>query len=776
MKKKLLLLFSPVLFCVHMMSQNVGIGTNAPLARLHVTDSNVLFSASGTVPLIPGNPPVSGAGRRMMWYPDKAAFRAGYVSTDFWDRDSIGNFSFAAGENSKAVGNYSVAFGRQAYALGSLSQAFGRNTTASSNYSMAAGFLAHASGDYSIAFGSNTSAAGLYSIVTGYNSVAAGTAAIAMGYQSNATGNNSVALGEDNSASGANSVSLGTLNTASGISSTALGYSTTASGNYSFATGIGSMAFGNNSFAAGNSVMASNTYAIAFGFETVAAGINSTVMGSFSTASGNNSFAAGDYNVSSGISSAALGLYNKSKSYSGFVVGHYNDSANAASPTSFNSNNRVFQIGNGTADNARSNAITVLQNGNTGINITTPVSLLQVYNGSVLFNGATGTTPVSGAGTRMMWIPAKAAFRAGEVSSSAWDNSNIGSYSNAMGYNSIASGNYSTALGNLTLASGLYSFAMGLESMASGNFSTVWGDNNLASGNYSIASGQITTASGSFSTTFGYFTKASGYSSTAFGNGNVASGDISAAFGIGTKSKSFGGLVAGTYNDSTNAPSTSGWNAANRIFQIGNGTADNARSNAMTVLQNGNVGIGTVWPSQILSVAGSMNVDHNDANSGTVTNSLRFGGGNSGEAIASKRTAGGNQWGLDFYTNSINHMSITPNGEVQVKNNLTVQNGKGLIRSTDGIQQKKQVKIVNINTTFTAGETKAFAFTWSEIFGNAPDAYVGAIAPGSAGGYAEVIMSVAADNTTGGTLFVYNPKSTSVSPNFNVKIIAIGPQ
>src|SRR5688572_3037834 len=39
---------------------NVGIGIAAPAARLHVTDSNVVFSASGNVPLIPpGNVPVS---------------------------------------------------------------------------------------------------------------------------------------------------------------------------------------------------------------------------------------------------------------------------------------------------------------------------------------------------------------------------------------------------------------------------------------------------------------------------------------------------------------------------------------------------------------------------------------------------------------------------------------------------------------------------------------------------------------------------------------------
>ena len=45
----------------------------------------------------------------------------------------------------------------------------------------------------------------------------------------------------------------------------------------------------------------------------------------------------------------------------------------------------------------------------------------------------------------------------------------------------------------------------------------------------------------------------------------------------------------------------------NRLFEIGNGTADNARSNAMTVLANGNVGIGTtntIKQTEIVGAAG----------------------------------------------------------------------------------------------------------------------------------------------------------------------------
>jgi len=114
--------------------------------------------------------------------------------------------------------------------------------------------------------------------------------------------------------------------------------------------------------------------------------------------------------------------------------------------------------------------------------------------------------------------------------------------------------------------------------------------------------------------------------------------------------------------------------------------------------------------------------------------------------------------------------------KVDISGNLTVQNGKGIIRSTDGIQQKKQVKIVTVVDNLNPGQTKSYGFSWIETFGGPPDAFVGGIAPGSSGGWAEVIMTVAADNTTGGTLWVNNPRNTSVIVSFNVKVIGIGPQ
>jgi len=44
------------------------------------------------------------------------------------------------------------------------------------------------------------------------------------------------------------------------------------------------------------------------------------------------------------------------------------------------------------------------------------------------------------------------------------------------------------------------------------------------------------------------------------------------------------------------------------------------------------------------------------------------------------------------------------------------------------------------------------------------------------GGFAEVIMSVANITTSGGSLFINNPKPAGFVPNYTVKIIAIGAQ
>lgn len=113
------------------------------------------------------------------------------------------------------------------------------------------------------------------------------------------------------------------------------------------------------------------------------------------------------------------------------------------------------------------------------------------------------------------------------------------------------------------------------------------------------------TATGLASVGIGLGSAASGAGSLAGGGINNAYGTGSFAWGTGIKSKAYNGVVIGTYNDSTDATSETAYNVANRVFQIGIGTADAARANAMTVLQGGNVGIGNTAPLENLSILAS---------------------------------------------------------------------------------------------------------------------------------------------------------------------------
>ena len=102
--KNIFILSLSTIISLSVIAQNVGIGTINPLARLHVADSSAIFTATGVVPVSPGDAPISGEGRRMMWYADKAAFRAGYVDGVQWDKDNIGKWSIATGRNTTASG------------------------------------------------------------------------------------------------------------------------------------------------------------------------------------------------------------------------------------------------------------------------------------------------------------------------------------------------------------------------------------------------------------------------------------------------------------------------------------------------------------------------------------------------------------------------------------------------------------------------------------------------------------------------------------------------
>ena len=106
MKKSLLIV--PVMVSIFVFfsfnilhAQNIGMGTTTPhpTALLHIdlgTSTvkgflvNGTYNGTSTVPDL-------GAGSRMMFYPGKAAFRAGYINNTQWDNTNVGRYSIAMG-------------------------------------------------------------------------------------------------------------------------------------------------------------------------------------------------------------------------------------------------------------------------------------------------------------------------------------------------------------------------------------------------------------------------------------------------------------------------------------------------------------------------------------------------------------------------------------------------------------------------------------------------------------------------------------------------------
>lgn len=170
--------------------------------------------------------------------------------------------------------------------------------------------------------------------------------------------------------------------------------------------------------------------------------------------------------------------------------------------------------------------------------------------------------PTVGSGSRLIWYPLKAAFRAGGSENGKWEESKLGTYS--------------AAFGSDNSASGLASMACGLGSSASGDFSTSLGFNTLAIGYAAVSTG------------------------------------------IGTQSNFQASFVTGLHN----SPHGSGGSAVaapdDAIFQVGNGTGENDRSNAISVLRNGHteIRLGMGFPEYPLDIGGRIRIRHNGSTSG----------------------------------------------------------------------------------------------------------------------------------------------------------------
>lgn len=193
------------------------------------------------------------------------------------------------------------------------------------------------------------------------------------------------------------------------------------------------------------------------------------------------------------------------------------------------------------------------------------------------------TAPIAGAGTRMMWIPSRSAFRCGTTNGNAWDASNIGLHSFATGYNSRATGT-----GNVAIGTG---------AISDGTSNTIAiGENARASENGSIAFGPGAIADGSVRT-------------IAFGENAHAYGTNGVAFGTGTIANAYYSVALGYYNSPIGTANATSWVSTDPLLYIGNGQSALSQSNAMVIQKNGVVNIGVTPTNSTtykLKLGGSM--------------------------------------------------------------------------------------------------------------------------------------------------------------------------
>jgi trimeric autotransporter adhesin len=131
--------------------------------------------------------PATGAGWRMMWYPFKTAFRAGYADAGGqFDDANIGFYSWAGGALNIAASNYSFAMGNQntIIAGADASTALGSGNDISNTLA-----------DGAVAIGIDNRVQDLAGVAIGHTNNSDGDAAVAIGFRTTADADYSMAFG-----------------------------------------------------------------------------------------------------------------------------------------------------------------------------------------------------------------------------------------------------------------------------------------------------------------------------------------------------------------------------------------------------------------------------------------------------------------------------------------------------------------------------------------------------------------------------------------------------
>jgi Chaperone of endosialidase/Head domain of trimeric autotransporter adhesin len=511
----------------------VGIGTSTPLTRLYVADSPVVFTGPSSIQVTGTlSSSLQGAGIRMLWFSKRAAFRVGEVSGAQWNNDSIGLFSFAAGYNTRAIGIQSFSAGLNNRSFGTSSSTLGQDNTATGAAAVALGSSNTTSGDYAFAAGQNNQSTATGTIALGYNTIASGNYSFAAGNFTRAMGTGSFAIGDNSFANNDYAFAAGLQNTASGPHAVAMGQNNLSAGSYSFVGGIGNYNNSNYSFVYGTS----NT-------NTTSITENSFIFGSTLTTTRPHTFTFGLFSRTQGDYAFAFGANARADGNYSFAFGNNNQSNLEYSFT--------------TGQNNRTDGRYAFTGGNNNINSSGWYNFMYGDNNT---NGASATNTL------------------------------------VFGSSSSALQSWSMAFGSLAQTQGQHSFSFGRNTRSNAEYSFSFGNGSVANGQNSFSFGLASIASGLNSFAFGDMAEASGVSAYSFGASTRAFGNYSFAQGINTISIGVGTFTIGMYNDASSTENSTIPASDDRIFQIGNGTSSFLRSNAVTVLRNGNVGFGNTTP------------------------------------------------------------------------------------------------------------------------------------------------------------------------------------
>jgi hypothetical protein len=460
-----------------------------------------------------------------------------------------------------------------------MSNTTGRNNSAQGYDSL----RSNTTGNYNTAQGADSLRA---STTGGYN-----TAQGAFSLYSNTTGSENSAQGYDSLYSNTS----GYWNSAQGkdsLYSNTSGYQNTAQGTDSLRFNT----FGGDNSASGYSSLRSNIS----GYRNSAHGSESL----YSNTSGSNNSAigyrAGRY-ITDGVTANLTG------SYSLFL----GDSTRALANGQTNQiviGSGAIGLGSNTVVLGNDSIVTTALKGNVGIGTNTPNNLIQV-NDLITFTNADIRTQIG--------------YQAGKYDlgqNNTWVGYQTGSANNATGKTNAADNN--SAFG----AQALYSNTTGSNNVALGYqslYTNTFGSENTAMGVYSLFSNTST-----FNTAIGYASLA--YNST--GNSNTAIGNNAGAYlASGNRTTGNHGIYIG-YNSKASANGTDNEIVigSNAIGQGSNSVMLGSSGVTKTIL-NGNVGIGTTTPGELLSLGSS----------GVTKGVLSLAGNTSGKVIIQPAAAAG---------------------------------------------------------------------------------------------------------------------------------------